>query len=236
MRDAAARPLDVDAVLFDLDGTLADTAGDLAGAVNRMRRERGLPDAPVEAMRAYASSGARGLLQAGLGVTSEAADYAGLRDEFLRNYEACLAQTTRLFPGVDALLDALEARGLAWGIVTNKATRFTAPVVRALALVPRASVVVSGDTTAHAKPHPEPLLHAARSMSVAPSRCAYVGDDLRDVVAGNAAGMATLVARWGYLGSEAPPDTWPATGGADAPLGLLDWLPARAATPDTRSR
>ena len=224
MPDAARAPLDVDAVLFDLDGTLADTAGDLAGAVNRMRRERGLAAAPVQAMRAYASSGARGLLQAGLGVTSDAPDYAALRDEFLRNYEACLAETTRLFDGVDDLIDALDARGFPWGIVTNKATRFTAPVVRALALVPRARVVVSGDTTPHAKPHPAPLLHASQALGIDAARCVYVGDDLRDVVAGNAAGMATLVAGWGYLGVGEPHEEWPARGVAERPMDVLGWL------------
>jgi phosphoglycolate phosphatase len=221
------RSLDVDAVLFDLDGTLADTAGDLAGAVNRMRRDRGLAPVPVGAMRAYASSGARGLLQAGLGIASDAPDYAALRDEFLRHYEACLAETTRLFDGVAELLDTIEGSGFAWGVVTNKATRFTTPVAVALGLAGRARTIVAGDTTPHPKPHPAPLLHAARAMSVDPGRCVYVGDDLRDVIAGNAAGMPTLVARWGYLGVGEPHEEWPATGGADRPLDVLDWLPGR---------
>jgi N-acetyl-D-muramate 6-phosphate phosphatase len=216
-------PLDVDAVLFDLDGTLADTAGDLAEAVNRMRRDRGLPDALPETTRPLASSGARGLLQAGLGVTPEAPDYLALRDEFLANYEACLAQTTRLFEGVEPLLAELEARAIPWGIVTNKAERFTTPVVAALELTSRASVVVCGDTTPHPKPHPAPLLHAAQALRLAPARCAYVGDDFRDIVAGNAAGMPTLAARWGYIGAQ-PIEQWPATGGVDAPLDILAWI------------
>jgi len=224
MRDTAIEALDVDAVLFDLDGTLADTAGDLAGAVNRMRAERGLAPRAVAAMRAYASTGARGLLQAGLDVMPDAPDYAALRDEFLRNYEACLAETTRLFDGVDELLGALEARGLAWGIVTNKAMRFAAPVVAALGLAARARSIVGGDTTPHPKPHPAPLLHAAREIGIDARRCLYVGDDLRDVQAGNAAGMPTLVARWGYLGVAEPHERWPATGGADQPLDVLRWL------------
>jgi phosphoglycolate phosphatase len=227
-RRAATRPLDVDAVLFDLDGTLADTAGDLAGALNCVRHERGLPPLPLDDLRAHASSGARGMLQAGLGIGPDAADFAPLRDAFLDHYTRCLADTTRLFDGVDALLDALDERGLRWGIVTNKASRFTAPVVAALGLAGRAAKIVSGDTTAHAKPHPEPMHHAARAMGVAPARCAYVGDDLRDVLAGNAAGMATLVARWGYLGSGEPHGTWPAAGGAHSPRDLLDWVPPRA--------
>jgi N-acetyl-D-muramate 6-phosphate phosphatase len=227
MADAHDAVLDVEAVLFDLDGTLADTAGDLAGALNRMRGVRGLEPAPVGAMRAYASSGARGLLLAGMGIASDAPDYLALREEFLANYEACLAQTTRLFDGVADLLDGLDARGIAWGIVTNKAMRYTAPVTEALGLAGRAGVIVSGDTTPHPKPHPEPLLHAARAMRVDPKRCAYVGDDLRDVTAGNAAGMPTIVARWGYLGIGEPHERWPATGGIDRPLDLLRWLRAR---------
>ncbi|GIK86678.1 MAG: HAD-IA family hydrolase [Burkholderiales bacterium] len=222
-----ARPLAVDAVLFDLDGTLADTAGDLAGALNAIRRERGLAPLPVEDLRAHASAGARGMLQAGLGIGPGDDGYDALRDAFLAHYAACLAETTRLFDGVAGLLDALDARGFAWGIVTNKAGRFTRPVVAALGLAGRAGTVVSGDTTPHAKPHPAPMHHAARELGVAAQRCVYVGDDLRDVLAGNAAGMATLVARWGYLGTGEPHDAWPAHGGADAPLGLLHWLPAR---------
>ena len=226
MADGAARALDVDAVLFDLDGTLADTAGDLAGAVNRVRRERGLVPVPVASIRRYASTGARGLLFAGMGVTPDDAEFPALRDAFLLHYESCLADTTRLFAGVAKLLDTLEARGLAWGIVTNKASRFTNPVVAALKLDTRAGTIVCGDTTPHPKPHPEPLLHAARALDVPPSRCVYVGDDLRDVQAGIAAGMATLIARWGYLGTGEPHDSWPATGGADRPLDILDWLPS----------
>jgi len=227
------RALPVDAVLFDLDGTLADTAGDLAGALNRLRRERGLAPVPVASLRAHASSGARGLIIAGLGVVPDAPEYPALRDAFLAHYEACLAETTRLFAGVTQLLDALEARGMPWGIVTNKAARFTLPVVSALKLADRAATIVSGDTTAHPKPHPAPLLHAARDLGIAAPRCAYVGDDLRDITAGNAAGMPTLVARWGYLGTGEPHERWPAAGGADHPLGLLDWLPF---SPDTRPR
>lgn len=226
MADGAARPLPVDAVLFDLDGTLADTASDLAEAVNRVRADRGLAPASVASMRAHASTGARGLLYAGMGVTSDDPDYPVLRDAFMLHYEACLDTTTQLFDGVTQLLDALKTRGFAWGIVTNKAARFALPVVAALKLDQRAGTVVCGDTTPHPKPHPEPLLAAARALGVAPARCVYVGDDLRDVQAGIAAGMPTLVARWGYIGVGEPHERWPATGGADAPLDVLDWLPA----------
>ena len=220
-----ARPLPVQGVLFDLDGTLADSAGDLAGAVNRMRGERGRPPVAGEALRPHASAGARGLLGAGMGVAPGDADYPLLRDEFLAYYAAALDRTTRLFDGIEAMLDALDARRLAWGIVTNKATRFTQPVVAALGLARRARAIVSGDTTPHAKPHPAPLLHAATLLGLDPEQCVYVGDDLRDVTAGNAARMATIVAEYGYLGEQSCADDWPATGWIETPLALLDWLP-----------
>ena len=230
-RDAQVRPhpraLRVSAVLFDLDGTLADSAGDLAGAVNRIRGERGLPPVAVAALRPHASAGARGLLGAGMGVTPDDAEYPALRDRFLAYYAEALAETTALFDGIAPMLDALDARGLAWGIVTNKAARYTRPVVDALRLTHRARTIVSGDTTAHPKPHPAPLLHAAEALGLAAGQCAYVGDDLRDVIAGNAAGMATIVAEYGYLGEHGCADDWPATGWIATPLALLDWLPER---------
>lgn len=220
-----ARPLPVSAVLFDLDGTLADSAGDLAAAVNRMRRERGLAPVAVAALRPHASAGARGLLGAGMGIAADDAEYPMLRDQFLAYYASGLAVSTALFAGISALLDALDTRGLPWGIVTNKAERFTTPVVDALGLRERARAIVSGDTTAHPKPHPAPLLHAASLLGVDAARCVYVGDDLRDVIAGNAAGMATIVAEYGYLGEQGCADDWPATGWIGEPLALLDWLP-----------
>ncbi len=215
-------------MLFDLDGTLADSAGDLAGALNRVRADHGLPAMDVADLRIHASSGARGLLGAGMDVVPADPRYAELRDRFLAYYELGLAQTTTLFTGVLPLLDAIEARGLRWGIVTNKHARFTLPVVAALALSPRAAVVVSGDTTPHPKPHPAPLLHAATAMGVAAERCVYVGDDLRDVEAGRAAGMATIVADYSYMGTAGDPATWNATGRIAQPLDLLRWLPGRA--------
>jgi phosphoglycolate phosphatase len=212
------------AVLFDLDGTLADTAPDLAAALNRVRADRGLAPVDPASLRSHASSGARGLLAAGMGIMPAHAEYADLRDAFLRHYEQTPVLHSRLFEGVPALLATLDSRRLRWGVVTNKAERFTAPVVKALRLAHGAAVVVSGDTTAHPKPHPAPLLHAANALRVDPKRCIYVGDDLRDIDAGNAAGMRTLVARWGYLGDGGDPERWPATGWLDAPLDLLAWL------------
>jgi phosphoglycolate phosphatase len=193
-----------------------------------MRAERGLDPVSVERLRPHASAGARGLLGAGMGITPNDADYPALRDTFLAYYAAALDRMTRLFDGVPELLDALDARALRFGIVTNKATRFTQAVVAALGLDRRAAVIVSGDTTAHPKPHPAPLLHAAQSLGVPAQVCVYVGDDLRDVTAGNAAGMATIVAEYGYLGEQGCADGWPATGWIGNPLALLDWLPARA--------
>jgi 2-phosphoglycolate phosphatase len=222
------RPLRVSAVLFDLDGTLADSAGDLALALNRIRESRGLAPIPVSELRPYASSGARGLLHRGMDVTPAHPEYPELRERFLANYEACLSETTTLFDGVADTLDAIEGRGLRWGIVTNKFERFAIPVVAALGLARRAAVVVGGDTTPHAKPHPAPLLHAAQAMKVAPSACVYVGDDLRDVEAGTAAGMATIGAGYGYMGVGGDPRRWPATGWIDRPRDLIDWLPASA--------
>jgi len=218
------RPLDVDAVLFDLDGTLADTAGDLAGALNRVRAEHGFAPMPVEALRAYASAGARGLLGAGMGLKPDDEGYAEARDAFLAHYAAGLTQTTKLFDGIEAMLAALESRGIAWGIVTNKAERYTGPVVVALGLAHRAGTIVCGDTTPHPKPHPAPLLHAASALRLPPSRCVYVGDDRRDVDAGNGAGMATLVANWGYLGNGEPASAWPAQGWLETPGDLIGWL------------
>jgi phosphoglycolate phosphatase len=225
------RVLPVDAVLFDLDGTLADTAPDLGAALNRVREDRGLAPVPLEQLRPYASHGARGLIGAGFAIAPGEPDYVPLRDAFLAQYAAALCVATVLFADMEAVLAALDTRALRWGIVTNKATRFTAPLLDALRLVARAGTVVCGDTTPHAKPHPAPLAFAARQLGVAPSRCVYLGDARRDVEAGKAAGMATLVARWGYIEPGDAPDTWAADGIVDAPGELLDWLPT-----STRSR
>ena len=214
-------------VLFDLDGTLADSAPDLAAALNRVRADEGLAAVEAHMLRSHASSGARGLLHAGMQVTTDHPRYGELRDAFLAHYAAGLADATHLFDGVAAMLDALDSQAMRWGIVTNKAARYTEPVARALGLAARAAVVVSGDTTPHAKPHPAPLLHAADAIGVAPADCVYVGDDLRDIEAGRAAGMRTLVARWGYIGLNGDPDLWPADGWLDSPGDLTRWLAQR---------
>ena len=212
------------AVLFDLDGTLIDSAPDLAGASNDMRLARGLPALPYERLRPMVGSGARGMVGAAFGVGPEEAGFQALREEFLSRYELRMTQDTRVFANMLPVLKALEARACLWGIVTNKAMRFTEPLVRALGLQGRAAVVIAGDTTAHAKPHPAPLLEAARRMGFEPCQCAYVGDDLRDVQAGRAAGMTTVAVRWGYLGVGDPIEAWGADHVADSPDDVLKRL------------
>ena len=215
-------------VLFDLDGTLIDSAPDLAGAANRLRADHGLEPLPLEALRPMVGSGARGMVGVAFGVSPGELRFEALRDAFLAHYEAGLLQCTQPFDGVPALLSALEAQDIAWGIVTNKATRFTLPIVAGLGLAQRAGTVVCGDTTPHSKPHPEPLLHAARALGLAPENVAYVGDDLRDAQAARAAGMPMLAATWGYLGQGEPVHSWGADALVDAPSQVLDWLHERA--------
>ncbi|MCU0938382.1 MAG: HAD-IA family hydrolase [Burkholderiaceae bacterium] len=207
-------------VLFDLDGTLADTAPDLAATANAMRVARGFDALPFDVLRPLASHGARGLLGRALGVLPEQAEYEALRQEFFDRYEAALCVHTRLFGGIEPLLADLESAGRPWGIVTNKIARFTDPLVAALDLTRRAACVVSGDTTAHAKPHPAPLLHAAALAARAAEQAIYVGDDLRDIQAGRAAGMATVAVRYGYLGEATPIEHWGADHIAATPAAL----------------
>lgn len=194
----------VDLVLFDLDGTLADTAPDLAGAVNRMLRVRGREPLPLGELRPVASHGARGLLGRAFGVAPADPEFEALRQEFFREYEGALCVESTLFPAMDAALAELESRGVRWGIVTNKIARFTEPLVRALGLGERAACVVSGDTAARPKPDPAPLLHALSATATDATAALYVGDDLRDIQAGKAAGMPTLAAGWGYCGHSEP--------------------------------
>lgn len=215
-------------VLFDLDGTLIDSAPDLGAAVNMMRMKRGLPAMPYAALRPHASHGARGLVGAGFNVTPENGEFVALRDEFLAQYATALCVQTAVFPDVPALLDALDAADLPWGIVTNKATRFTLPLLDALGLSSRPRCIVCGDTVGRAKPFPDPLFAAAERLGIPPRDCVYVGDAERDVQAGIAAGMATVVARYGYIAEFERPDQWPADGHVEGPLGLLAWLRQRS--------
>lgn len=217
-------PRPLRAVLFDLDGTLADTAGDLAGALNYLRKARGLAPLPEAHLRPHASAGARGLLSAGLDIHPDHPEYETLRVAFLAAYEQCLSDTTALFEGMHEVLNTLETRGLAWGVVTNKVHRFTLPVMQGLGLAERAGVIVSGDTTAHSKPHPLPLLTACEQLGVPPEATLYVGDDLRDIQAAQAAGMPSAAAAWGYLGLAHDIRDWQATMIVDQPRDLLHWL------------
>lgn len=214
------------AVLFDLDGTLADTAPDLAGAMNRMRVERGLSPTPYEILRPVASAGARGLIGAAFGLKPEDEGYDELRITFLDNYEAAIAVESRLFEGVAELLAELQKHQFSWGIVTNKAARFTDLLVPKIGLQ-NAQCVISGDTTLYSKPHPAPLLEAARRIAVAPQDCWYVGDDLRDIQAGHAAGMTTIAAAWGYCG-DTEPKSWGAHALTATPLDLFKLIQTSA--------
>jgi phosphoglycolate phosphatase len=214
----------VDAVLFDLDGTLADSAPDLAGAANELRAMHGLAPLPFEQLRPLVGSGARGMVGVSFGVGPADERYDALKADFLRLYEARLLCETVVFPQVRPLLDRLAVHGLTWGIVTNKAVRLAGPLVQGLELDRRSAVLIGGDSTPFAKPHPEPLLEAARRLGLQPERCAYVGDDPRDIQAGRAAGMATLAAAWGYLGAGESVDTWGADAVIHSPNQLLNWL------------
>ena len=211
------------AVLFDLDGTFADTAADLAAAMNRLREEQGLEPLPVERMRPFASAGARGMIAASFGLKPGQAEYEALRSAFLELYEESTCVETRLFPGVADLLDELEGRRIAWGIVTNKALRFTERILQTLEVKP--ACVVGGDSTPHLKPHPAPLLLAAEKLSIVPEKCFYLGDDLRDIQAARAAGMRPIAVSWGYHHPDSGhPETWQADAIIDAPLELLEHL------------
>ena len=197
-------------ILFDFDGTLADTAPDLAAAANRQRTRAGLEPLPLEVLRPYSSAGARGLLRCALNLTPADEAYEAHRVQFLKDYEAAMTVDTCLFEGVPELLAQIKAEGMDWGIVTNKATYLATPIVAALGLAEDCAVLVCGDTTAHAKPHPLPLLHAAKQAGYGVERCLYVGDDLRDIQAAQAAGMPSIAAAYGYCGPEHPPETWQA--------------------------
>ena len=223
MRDGA-----IAAVLFDLDGTLADTAPDMARTVNLMRERRGLAPVPSERVRPHVSKGARGMICSAFEMTTDHADYAAMRDEFLDVYSGNLCIATCLFPGMEELLGALEARAMPWGVVTNKFERFAHSVIDGLGLTARVGVVVGGDTLARSKPFPDPLLFAAAALGVAPGHTLYIGDDPRDVQAARAAGMPVIVAGYGYLGDGPGPSHW----GADAVVQSVPeidaWIRARS--------
>ena len=216
-------------VFFDLDGTLADTAPDLVAATNQLLSARNLPLKPYEQLRPCASAGARGLIGGAFGIDTKHPDFIPLRDEFFANYEKALFVHSKLFEGMEHLLNQLESAQLPWGIVTNKSERFTNPLVDLMGLSQRSISTVSGDTTPHSKPHPEPILHAARIANLDPNKSLYVGDDIRDIIAGKAAGMKTVAAAYGYCGCKEPPEAWGADFIIHTPQELLQIIfPSRA--------
>ena len=214
----------IGAVLFDLDGTLADTALDLGFALNEQRQRHSLPPLRHEIIRPQASHGTVGLLKVGFDVTPQSPPFAALRAEYLELYTHYICAHTVLFPGISELLDVLESRKLRWGVVTNKPARFTLPLLKALNLEHRAACIISGDSTPNSKPHPEPLLTAAAQVRVKPAACLYVGDAERDVESAVAAGMQVLIANYGYLDAHDRPDTWGAHGRIDTPGDILRFL------------
>ena len=218
----------IQAVLFDLDGTLADTAPDMARTVNLMLRSRKLTPVPIDHVRPHVSKGARGMIGAAFGITPDRPEFQAMREEFLTLYRDNLCIDTRLFPGMEALLGSLEARGITWGVVTNKFESLARPVLAGLGLEQRAAVIVGGDTCPRPKPFPDPLLFAAASIGVAPMRTLYIGDDERDVQAARAAGMPVIVAGYGYLGDGSPPALWNADGVVQDVEGIGTWIDARS--------
>jgi len=200
----------IQAVLFDLDGTLIDSAPDLGAAVDKMRVDRGMPSLPLLHYRPMAGAGARGMIGLAFGFTPEHPEYDAMKEEFFRNYESCMTERTFAFEGVAQMIAALVAAKLPWGVVTNKSKRFAEPLTQAMPLFKSSAVLICGDTTPHAKPHPEPLLEAARRLGLDPSACIYVGDDERDILAGHAAHMKTVAATYGYLGAQGDVEKWQA--------------------------
>jgi len=215
------------AVLFDLDGTLADTAPDLGGALNQLLLEQGLGPLPMDKLRPHVSSGARGMIGAGLGITPTDPGYAALQQRFLAIYQDALCVGTELFPGMAEHLAVLEARAIPWGIVTNKSQRFAIPLMEQLGLRHRSVCIVCGDSARRAKPHGHPMQLASAVIGIAAADCIYVGDDERDVISGRAVGMTTIVAGWGYLGDGKAPAQWGADAIATAPHEILGFAAAK---------
>lgn len=212
------------AVLFDLDGTLIDSAPDLGAAVDKMRTDRGMPSLPLARYRPMAGAGARGMLGEAFGLAPEHPAFDALREEFFCNYEARLTVNSLVFEEVSELIERIVGYHFVWGVVTNKAERFTLPITKSMPLFASARTVVCGDTTPYSKPHPAPLLEAAMRLGLSPAQCIYVGDDERDILAGNAAGMGTVAAAYGYLGNNTLTVHWGAQAEIKSPLELLKLL------------
>ena len=214
----------IKAVLFDLDGTLADTALDLGGALNTLLREQGLPEVSMDEIRPVASHGASGLLKLGMNLDKSDPNHARLRQQYLDTYETCFDKDTVLFDGIDDLVQTIHARGLKWGIITNKPHTFTHRLVPQLGFSVAPDVVVSGDTTAEAKPSTKPMFYACEQIDIAPEACLYVGDAERDMQAGKNAGMKTVLVSWGYIHADDKTEEWPADSVIDTPEQLLQLL------------
>jgi len=212
------------AVLLDLDGTLADTAPDLAYALNQILIDSNMDPLPLSDIREVASNGSAPLISLGFGDQLEEQLFESYRQQLLDIYSANIVRETTLMNGMDELLLQLESQEIRWGIVTNKPARFTDPLIEQLGLSKRASCVISGDTTDSPKPHPKPLLHACELLQLSPEQCIYVGDASRDIEAGNRAEMTTIAARFGYLSSDDKITEWCADGIIDHPSEILDWL------------
>ncbi len=211
-------------VLFDLDGTLADTAPDLAFALNELLTEQNKPTLPIDQIRSVVSHGGKAIIELGFGNASDVSEFEVLRKRFLHIYQENLTNQTTLFPGMDELLTRIETNNLSWGIVTNKPAWLTSPLMKQLNLTNRAASIISGDTLPQRKPHPAPMLLACKETGSKAAECLYVGDAERDILAGNNAGMKTLVALYGYIGANDTPDSWNADGSINHPLEVLDWL------------
>lgn len=211
-------------VLFDLDGTLADTAPDLAYALNTLRGEYGIPPLTFAEIRPHVSHGAAALVKLGFNAAPDSPHFPALRQRLLDIYESHLTRETRLFSGMEEVLVTLERRAVKWGVVTNKPAWLTKPLLQQLRLLERAATVVSGDTTERKKPYPDPMFHAAKEAGLRAEECLYVGDAHRDIEAGRRAGMRTLVALFGYIGKDDQPQTWGADGMVRSPADILHWL------------
>lgn len=211
-------------VLFDLDGTLLDTAPDMASALNALRVAEGLAPLPFEKIRGEVSHGSKAMIETGFGKNLAEDQAEALRQRFLGHYTETLCRDTKLFPRMESVLDTLEKAGMAWGVVTNKPAFLTHPLLRALHLEQRCCCIVSGDTLPRRKPYPDPLIHAAAQCGLAPAQCVYIGDAERDIASGRAAGMATAVACWGYIGADDHPEIWGADHLLHKPADVLVWL------------
>ncbi len=212
------------AILFDLDGTLVDTAPDLAFALNSLLQEEGLETLSYTDIRPVASHGSAGLLGLGFGITTEHRDYPSLQQRFLQLYQDNIARETTLFEGMEEVISALEQANISWGVVTNKPAFLTEPLMDALELTDRAACIVSADTTPFTKPHPAPMLHACELINLPPEQCLYIGDAARDIEAGKNANMRTITALYGYLGAQDHPENWQADSSINHPHDILQWI------------